>query len=85
MAHIQLATGLLPTLSLISVGWAAPMSLNIVGRDVELLATYDYIIIGGGTGSLTVADRLAEDADSKTTGSLLHLVLLQWQLTDFVK
>ncbi|KAI5845694.1 hypothetical protein DFP73DRAFT_624471 [Morchella snyderi] len=39
------------------------MSLNIVGRDVALLATYDYIIIGGGTSSLTVADRLTEDAD----------------------
>jgi hypothetical protein len=66
MAHIYLATGLLTTLSLISGGCAAPVSLNIVGRDVALLATYDYIVVRGGTSGLTVADRLTEDADSKT-------------------
>ncbi|KAH8148810.1 uncharacterized protein LAJ45_07153 [Morchella importuna] len=63
MARIHLTTGLLATLSLISGGWAAPASLNIVGRDVALFANYDYIIVGGGTSGLTVADRLTEDAD----------------------
>jgi len=28
-----------------------------------LNATYDYVVIGGGTGGLTIAARLAEDPD----------------------
>ena len=32
----------------------------------ELLPTYDYIIVGGGTSGLTVANRLSEDASQST-------------------
>lgn len=34
---------------------------SIVGRDVELLSSYDYVIAGAGPAGLTVADRLTEN------------------------
>ena len=37
---------------------------RIVGRDVPLRASYDFVIIGGGTSGLTVADRLTENPKS---------------------
>ncbi|GME61385.1 putative choline dehydrogenase [Neofusicoccum parvum] len=36
---------------------------QIIGRDTALQDEYDFVIIGGGTSGLTVADRLTEDAD----------------------
>jgi hypothetical protein len=38
---------------------------TIVERADDLLAEYDYIIVGGGTSGLTVADRLTEDGKCK--------------------
>lgn len=41
-------------------------SAYVVPRQIEtsqLLPEYDYVIIGGGTAGLTVADRLTEDPD----------------------
>jgi hypothetical protein len=37
---------------------------QIIGRDTDLLASYDYVIVGGGTTGLTVADRLTENSSS---------------------
>ena len=34
---------------------------NILSRSADLKASYDYVIVGGGTAGLTVADRLTED------------------------
>lgn len=31
-----------------------------VGRDASLRGSYDFVIVGGGTSGLTVADRLIE-------------------------
>lgn len=36
---------------------------TIVGRQVQLLDSYDYVIVGGGGSGLTVADRLTENAN----------------------
>ena len=47
-------------------GLALPQHARVIGRDVALNASYDFVIIGGGTSGLTVADRLTEDPNSKS-------------------
>lgn len=36
----------------------------IVGRGATLNFSYDFLIVGGGTSGLTVADRLTENPNS---------------------
>ena len=37
---------------------------QVIGRDTALRSTYDFIIAGGGTSGLTVANRLTENPSS---------------------
>ncbi|KAB2574698.1 Dehydrogenase patE [Lasiodiplodia theobromae] len=41
---------------------------QIIGRDADLAEEYDFVIVGGGTSGLTVADRLTEDANAAVVG-----------------
>ncbi len=54
--------------SLVHTGLAIPAaagSATILSRADDIKESYDYVIVGGGTSGLTVADRLTEDG--KTT------------------
>lgn len=57
---------ILPILLLIanSVALRVAQHARIVGHDAVLRSAYDFVIIGGGTSGLTVADRLTENAKS---------------------
>ena len=37
---------------------------QVVGRDTDLLDSYDFVVVGGGTSGLTVAARLSENHES---------------------
>jgi DeoR/GlpR family transcriptional regulator of sugar metabolism len=41
--------------------WDPTEETRIAGRNADILDSYDFIIIGGGTSGLTVADRLTEN------------------------
>lgn len=52
----------------LSTSHVLPRSLyssKILSRAEQVKDEYDYIIVGGGTSGLTVADRLTEDGKSK--------------------
>ncbi|KAL2263162.1 hypothetical protein VTK26DRAFT_7986 [Humicola hyalothermophila] len=53
--------------ALLSVGIAIPQTTSNVKRHAsELLDSYDFIVAGGGTSGLTIADRLTEAFPNKT-------------------
>ena len=37
---------------------------QVIGRDTALRSSYDFIVAGGGTSGLTVANRLTENPNS---------------------
>ena len=52
------------TLATAVIGFPSTLSKAQIVSRAELSQSYDYIVIGGGTSGLTVADRLTEDTRS---------------------
>ena len=50
----------------------------LVEKTSNLQKDYDYVIIGGGTSGLTVANRLTENPKSTTTSSAPDALLIAY-------
>ena len=57
------------SLALAAIAYCAPGRVyeraTFLNSTKELLHQYDYVILGGGTSALTVANRLTEDSGSR--------------------
>lgn len=65
-------TQLVLSLTLAPAAYCYPLlaeRATVVGNLSQLKAAYDYVVIGGGTSGLTVANRLTENDQSTCNGS----------------
>jgi ribulose 1,5-bisphosphate synthetase/thiazole synthase len=67
------------TLALVSTSPTFASSAQVKRSVDDLLDSYDYVVIGGGTSGLVVANRLSEDPSSKSVAikqcvSLLNIL-----------
>ena len=56
--------------------WSGALSGHVKRALPDLAAEYDYIVVGGGTSGLVLANRLTEDPNSKTKVSRDYIILL---------
>lgn len=49
---------------LFALAHRAVLALPLLVSTTDVLDTYDYVVVGGGTGGMTLASRLSEDGTS---------------------
>lgn len=49
---------------LFALAHRAVSALPLLVSNTDVLDTYDYVVVGGGTGGMTLANRLSEDGSS---------------------
>lgn len=49
---------------LFALAHKAVSALPLFVSNTDVLDTYDYVVVGGGTGGMTLAGRLSEDGSS---------------------
>lgn len=61
-------------LALVAVASASHHARNakLIDRDTALKTSYDFIVVGGGTSGLTVANRLIENSTGGLFSSMMH-------------
>ncbi len=65
-----MAIGLLQAVANVTAHVARSIAHStILSRADEIQAEYDYVIVGGGTAGLTVADRLTENGKCESASS----------------
>jgi len=72
LPKLSIAVSLLPLLGAAEAYSAAARSARrttLLERAGDLLQEYDYIVVGGGTSGLTVADRLSESGQCTSSRS----------------
>jgi cation diffusion facilitator CzcD-associated flavoprotein CzcO len=62
----HLLVGVVAAFRLLDAVSAAPFPGVVIERQEDLHSAYDYVVVGGGTAGLAVANRLSEDDHSES-------------------
>jgi hypothetical protein len=68
-----LVLSIISLLGSLALCWDTAEDVRVIERNADILDSYDFLIIGGGTSGLTVADRLTENPNGALSKSHTEL------------